>query len=105
MTPPAVPYKPPAASSDTLKTPRIPLVASPEAQKLFGWPEKNDAGYRIKEEPMGTKRKLKVVVLGAGVSGINFTKVAQDKLENVEVVCYEKNDDIGGTWYENVYVC
>jgi len=90
-------------SSDPIAL-KIPLVASPEAQKRFGWPEQNDAGYRIKEEPMGTKRKLKVVVLGAGVSGINFTKTAQEKLSNVEIVCYEKNDEIGGTWYENVYV-
>ncbi|CAH0054232.1 unnamed protein product [Clonostachys solani] len=52
---------------------------------------------------MGTRRPLKIIVLGAGASGINFTKTAQDKLQNVEVLCYEKNNEIGGTWLENVY--
>ena len=81
---------------------KIPIVASPEAPQLFGWPLQNDRGYSIKEQPMGSKRHLRVVVLGAGASGINFSKVAGDKLENVDVVCYEKNDDVGGTWLENM---
>ena len=102
MAPSAIREDSPPAPSGPPKIPTIPLVASPEAQRLFNWPEQNNAGYRIKEEPMGTKRKLRVVVLGAGVSGINFTKTAQDKLENVEIVCYEKNDEVGGTWHENV---
>ncbi|SLM33502.1 hypothetical protein LPUS_00453 [Lasallia pustulata] len=29
--------------------------------------------YRITERPLGTKRKLKVIILGAGVSGISFS--------------------------------
>ncbi|KAL1865924.1 hypothetical protein VTK73DRAFT_5008 [Phialemonium thermophilum] len=82
---------------------KVPLVASPAAPKLFGWPTTNENGYTIREQPMGTKRPMKVVVLGAGASGINFLKMAADKLENVELVCYEKNSDVGGTWLENVY--
>lgn len=54
-------------------------------------------GYRIRELPLGTKRRMKVIVLGAGVSGISFFKRAEDQLENVEIVCYEKNHDVGGT--------
>lgn len=82
---------------------KLPLVASPAAPELFKWPSQNDNGYRIKEEPMGTKRQMKVIVLGAGASGINFCKTARDRLENVEVMCYEKNHDVGGTWLENTY--
>jgi hypothetical protein len=82
---------------------KVPLVASPAAPDLFGWPACNDRGYRIKEQPMGTKRPMKILVLGAGASGINFLKTAAEKLENTEVVCYEKNADVGGTWFENTY--
>lgn len=54
-------------------------------------------GYRITEVPLGTKWRMKVIILGAGVSGISFFKRAEEQLENVEIVCYEKNHDVGGT--------
>jgi len=60
-------------------------------------PAINDHGYQICEEPLGIKRKIKVIILGAGASGIDFFKNAEEKLENVEIQCYEKNHDIGGT--------
>ena len=50
---------------------------------------------------MGSKKRMKIIVLGAGASGINFAKISQEKLQNVEVTCYEKNNDVGGTWLEN----
>jgi hypothetical protein len=80
----------------------VPSVATPEAPSLYEWPTENENGYRLNEQLMGQKRNLKVIVLGAGASGINFIKAAVDRLENVEVVCYEKNNDVGGTWLENV---
>ena len=70
---------------------------------LYGWPRENDRGYRIQERPSGSLRPLRVVVLGAGASGISFAKFAQDQLENVDFVLYEKNYDVGGTWLENRY--
>ena len=30
-------------------------------------------------------------------------KFAEERLQNVEIVCYEKNRDVGGTWLENRY--
>jgi NAD(P)-binding Rossmann-like domain len=57
----------------------------------------------IREENYGTKKKKRIAMLGAGISGINFFKFAEQKLENVEIVCYEKNHDVGGTWLENRY--
>lgn len=52
---------------------------------------------------LGARRKLRVVVLGCGLSGINFFKFAEDKAQNIDIQCYEKNEDIGGTWLENRY--
>jgi hypothetical protein len=82
----------------------LPSVASPDAPRLYNWTNVNERGYQINEEPMGTKRPMKIIVLGAGASGINFLKTAQDRLENVELVCYEKNKNVGGTWLENTCV-
>lgn len=57
----------------------------------------------ISDQLFGSKRKLRVVLLGSGLSGINFFKFAEDKATNLEIRCYEKNEDIGGTWLENRY--
>jgi len=57
----------------------------------------------IREENFGTKKRMRIAMLGAGISGINFFKFAEEKLENVDIVCYEKNRDVGGTWLENRY--
>ncbi|KAF2641018.1 FAD/NAD(P)-binding domain-containing protein [Massarina eburnea CBS 473.64] len=48
-------------------------------------------------------RKLKVLTIGAGFSGIQSAYQIQKHCENIEFVIYEKNPDIGGTWLENRY--
>jgi cation diffusion facilitator CzcD-associated flavoprotein CzcO len=48
-------------------------------------------------------RKIRVLSIGAGVTGIMNAYHIQKMLENVEHVIYEKNADIGGTWLENRY--
>ncbi|OQV07522.1 hypothetical protein CLAIMM_11945 [Cladophialophora immunda] len=69
----------------------------------YGWPRANKRGYRIDETPSGTYRPLKVIVMGAGASGISFAKFSREELQNVEIIIYEKNRDVGGTWLENRY--
>ena len=63
----------------------------------------SDKDVTIREEPYGAKKKMRIAMLGAGISGINFFKFAEEKLDNVEIICYEKNYDVGGTWLENRY--
>ncbi|RDL41003.1 Flavin-binding monooxygenase-like protein [Venustampulla echinocandica] len=62
-------------------------------------------GYRIPDitfrDPKN--RKLRVLTIGAGVSGIMMAYNIQKQCENVEHKVYEKNEDIGGTWLENRY--
>ncbi|KAK6386901.1 hypothetical protein LTS17_000165 [Exophiala oligosperma] len=55
------------------------------------------------DQPLHTKRKLRLICIGAGISGIAAAYKYQKDLENVEFIIYEKNDDVGGTWYENRY--
>ncbi|KAF2194076.1 FAD/NAD(P)-binding domain-containing protein [Zopfia rhizophila CBS 207.26] len=50
-----------------------------------------------------SNRKLKVLTIGAGFSGILMAYQIQKYCENVEHVIYEKNADLGGTWLENRY--
>ncbi|KAK5944688.1 hypothetical protein PMZ80_001888 [Knufia obscura] len=64
-----------------------------------------DPKYEIPDVVMHapTVRKLRVLSIGAGVTGIMNAYYIQKELENVEHVIYEKNADIGGTWLENRY--
>ncbi|KAL2848916.1 hypothetical protein BJY01DRAFT_262438 [Aspergillus pseudoustus] len=64
-----------------------------------------DPFYQIVEQPIGTRRPIRVACMGAGYSGlmmaIVFSQRMQDK--NAELVIYERNEDLGGTWLENRY--
>jgi hypothetical protein len=66
-------------------------------------PTSDATGYTIREQPYGTKRKIRVLLMGAGASSLNFFKKAEEEMQNLEIVCYEKNNDVGGTWLENRY--
>lgn len=63
-------------------------------------PSTDDSGYRIQEQPYGTKRRVRVILMGAGASTINFLRKSEQDLSDVEIAVYEKNNDIGGTWLE-----
>ncbi|KAK2807578.1 hypothetical protein FQN51_000011 [Onygenales sp. PD_10] len=61
----------------------------------------------IREEVLlKPSRKIRVISIGAGFSGLTLANKIQRtfKLDDiVDHVLYEKNDEIGGTWYENKY--
>lgn len=59
--------------------------------------------YTIVEQPIGTRRSLRIVCLGAGYSGLMMGIVFNERMKdaNAEFVIYERNADLGGTWYEN----
>lgn len=49
------------------------------------------------------RRKLKVICIGAGASGLLVAYKLQRHFDDFELVVYEKNSEISGTWYENRY--
>ncbi|KIX10029.1 uncharacterized protein Z518_01110 [Rhinocladiella mackenziei CBS 650.93] len=87
--------------------------------------------YEILEQYHSEPRKIKIIHIGAGASGLLLAYKAERFLRNYELICYEKsvsesmdnfiprprvtkkptsdqfsrcrNDSIGGTWYENRY--
>ena len=59
--------------------------------------------YEVTEQPLGTRRKLRVITIGAGASGLNLARQIELHMQDVEHVIYEKNGDVGGTWFENRY--
>lgn len=59
--------------------------------------------YVVREEPLGTLRRVRIVTIGAGLSGTNMIRTLKLNTSNFEHVVYEKNSEIGGTWFENRY--
>ena len=76
---------------------------APSAIYEDGVPQTNGCSpdYVVTEEPLGTPRHLRVIAIGAGASGLNLAHCKNKKMENVDLVVYEKNADVGGTWFEN----
>ncbi|KAH0843527.1 putative sterigmatocystin biosynthesis monooxygenase stcW [Fonsecaea pedrosoi] len=70
---------------------------------LSGFYEETNTGYTVLEEPLGTPRHLRVVVVGAGASGLNTARHMELHMKNYELTIYDKNADVGGTWFENNY--
>ena len=48
-------------------------------------------------------RPMKVIVVGAGISGILAAIRFPRRIAKLDLVVYDKNPEIGGTWYENRY--
>lgn len=63
-------------------------------------------GYRINKDITwndASNRKIRVITVGAGVSGILMAYRLQADCANVEHTVYEKSHDIGGTWLDSRY--
>ncbi|KAH7141757.1 hypothetical protein EDB81DRAFT_843287 [Dactylonectria macrodidyma] len=57
----------------------------------------------VSERAIDTARPLKVIYIGAGISGIIGAIQFRKMVPSVDLVIYEKNPELGGTWYENRY--
>lgn len=47
-------------------------------------------------------RKLRIIHVGAGATGLCTAYKMERQLTDYELVCYEKNAEIGGTWLESI---
>lgn len=76
------------------------LLQQIEAQ-VKALPKEDAGGYAIPDVYLGTRRPIKVVIIGFGASAIELAYVLtrRDPKSQISLQCYEKNDEIGGTWY------
>ncbi|KAK0246370.1 FAD/NAD-P-binding domain-containing protein [Armillaria nabsnona] len=67
------------------------------------WPSVNARGYRIPEQLFGDIKSIKVIAIGAGISGICLAHDVQERGKNIDLTIYEMGSDVGGTWFWNQY--
>ncbi|GAW11751.1 hypothetical protein ANO14919_011010 [Xylariales sp. No.14919] len=65
-------------------------------------PSGRDATNRL-EGPINAERHIRVVIVGAGASGLLVAYKLQKDFTNISLTIYEKNPSVAGTWYENRY--
>ncbi|EXJ82770.1 hypothetical protein A1O3_06585 [Capronia epimyces CBS 606.96] len=57
----------------------------------------------LEDHPIDETPSLKVAVVGAGISGITAGILLPEKVPGIDLVIYERHDDLGGTWHTNIY--
>ena len=57
-----------------------------------------DIPFLLHDTPIENQRPIRVIVIGAGYSGVYCGIRIPERLRNCELVIYEKNPGIGGTW-------
>lgn len=68
--------------------------------------EKPENWVACSPDPVYARRKLKIACIGAGYSGLTLAHKIDHELKQadlIELTIYEKNPQVGGTWFENTY--
>ncbi|PPR03724.1 hypothetical protein CVT24_007372 [Panaeolus cyanescens] len=55
------------------------------------------------DRPLFDERLVRIICIGAGASGLILAYKLRRSFTNFELVVYEKNEAVGGTWVENTY--
>ncbi|TKA76661.1 hypothetical protein B0A55_02597 [Friedmanniomyces simplex] len=66
-------------------------------------PHVNEPGMQVPDRPQCDPDKIRIIHVGMGASGLLAAHKAKKMLSNYELVCYEKNDTVGGTWVSHTY--
>ncbi|TID03888.1 putative sterigmatocystin biosynthesis monooxygenase stcW [Colletotrichum higginsianum] len=60
-------------------------------------------GLPLDTQAVDECRPIKVICIGAGISGILTAIRFPQRIKNLDLTVYEKNEGPGGTWFENNY--
>ncbi|KXJ89592.1 4-hydroxyacetophenone monooxygenase [Microdochium bolleyi] len=76
------------------------ISKSPESRRSAVYPAPT---FALLDRHIDEPRELKVAVIGAGLAGITAGILLPAKVPGIQLTIFEKNSDVGGVWYENVY--
>lgn len=64
-------------------------VIDPKPMHENEWYNQDFDGFRVTEQPLYTKRQLRIVCVGAGATGLQIAYKAERLLQNVDLQIYE----------------
>jgi len=65
---------------------------------------RGEQAYTVEENVLGHARPLRVICIGAGATGLDLAYKMKRHLTSLDLQIYEKNPELGGTWFENTLV-
>ncbi|KAH8170329.1 flavin-binding monooxygenase-like domain-containing protein [Sarocladium implicatum] len=77
--------------------------AKEQSPRHFEPPRYSEPVRKLVDRYVDDYRPLRVVVIGAGLAGVLAGALLPAKVPGIELTIFEKNADVGGTWYENRY--
>ena len=83
----------------TSSTYKVPSIVQSEESKM---PHADEKPMTVGDHPQCDPAKTRIIHVGMGASGMLAAHKAKRFLKNYELVCYEKNSNPGGTWWEYV---
>ncbi|PKS11164.1 hypothetical protein jhhlp_002925 [Lomentospora prolificans] len=83
--------------NDATPTPE-PALTVPQTKSVYDGPL-----LKLVDRHADEPRELRVAVVGAGLSGILAGILLPPKVPGIKLTIFEKNADVGGTWFENIY--
>ena len=93
-----------SAAEDAIKFYQTAAQHQPNPAHTRGYKDVDSLAFEMSRVPMRTARPLKIICVGAGISGLSIAhEVETGGFKNCELTIYEKNSDLGGTWFENRY--
>ncbi|KAJ2893258.1 hypothetical protein MKZ38_008853 [Zalerion maritima] len=95
------------APTQILDSPTAPVATKPVPQNGVangnGVSPAANSSSMVGPDEIDCARPMKVIVIGAGISGILASIRFPRRIPNLELTVYDKNPEIGGTWYESRY--
>lgn len=64
-------------------------AVQPKVMHENEWYNQDFEGFRVTEQPLYTKRQLRIVCVGAGATGLQIAYKAERILQNVDLQIYE----------------
>ncbi|KAL1383436.1 cyclohexanone monooxygenase [Phyllosticta capitalensis] len=59
--------------------------------------------YELEDHFIDDVRPLKVAIVGTGLAGVTAGVILLHKVPKIQLTILDKNADVGGTWFENIY--
>lgn len=76
------------------------LTNQDEQSTYEAWKDSDDIRM-LRDKPIHANRHLRVISIGAGPAGIFLAYKMQRMFTDFTLHVFEKNEDVGGTWFEN----
>lgn len=93
-----------SAIEDAINFYRSSAPQQPHPADTAAYKDVDELAFEMSRVPMRTPRPLKIICCGAGMSGLNLAhEVSTGGFAKCSLTMYEKNSDLGGTWFENSY--